>query len=227
MDACPIIGIDIGTSYSLASVWKNGHVEIIPNDNGQNKTPSYVSFKDNEILVGESAQIQAKKNPKNTIFNIKRLLGKDFEDKDLQKEIELCPFNILKNKDDGKAIIQVDYQNKIKNFFPYEILSKIFEKLKKNASNYIGKEINKAVIALPSYFKKSQRDNIKIAAEIAGLHVERFINDASSASLSYAHDKKIEEKKTFVFDLGVAILIFLQMISMKILLKWSLLVVIT
>ena len=202
MEDSSILGIDIGTSYSLAAIWKNGHAEIIPNDIGQSKTPSYVSFKDKEILVGESAKNQAKKNPNNTIFNILSLLGKDFEDDDLQKNIKSYPFTILKNKADGKAIIQVDYQNQKKYFYPEQILSKIFEKLKQNAIDYIGKEIKKVVLAVPSYFKKSQRDAMKNAARIAGLDVRRFIIDSGCASLSYGYDKIIDNKNVLILDLG-------------------------
>lgn len=200
-DKGPVIGIDLGTTYSCVGVLENGNVEIIPNDQGNRITPSYVSFADesSERLVGDAAKNQASSNPYNTIFDVKRLIGRRFNEPTVQRDKKLLPFEIV-SKDD-KPHVQVTYNNQRKTFSPEEISAMVLGKLKKTAEDYLGKSVKRAVVTVPAYFNDAQRSATKDAGTIAGLEVLRIINEPTAAALAYGLDKK-GEKNILVFDLG-------------------------
>jgi heat shock protein 1/8 len=195
------IGIDLGTTFSCVGVYQNGKVEIIANDQGNRTTPSVVSFSSTERLCGESAKNQSSSNPKNTIFEAKRFMGKKFDDANINKESYLQSYKII-NKN-NLPFFEVDYKNEIKTYSPEEISSMILVKMKEIAENYIGSPVKKAVITVPAYFNDSQRQATKDAGLIAGLEVLRIINEPTSAALAYGLNKKREnEQNVLVFDLG-------------------------
>ncbi|XP_009592769.1 luminal-binding protein 5-like [Nicotiana tabacum] len=196
-----VIGIDLGTTYSCVGVYKNGHVEIIANDQGNRITPSWVAFTDGERLIGEAAKNQAAVNPERTIFDVKRLIGRKFEDKEVQRDRKLVPYEIV-NKD-GKPYIQVKIKDgETKVFSPEEISAMILTKMKETAEAYLGKKIKDAVVTVPAYFNDAQRQATKDAGVIAGLNVARIINEPTAAAIAYGLDKKGGEKNILVFDLG-------------------------
>ncbi|KAL2550806.1 Mediator of RNA polymerase II transcription subunit 37f [Forsythia ovata] len=196
-----VIGIDLGTTYSCVGVFKDGHVEIIANDQGNRITPSWVAFTDNERLIGEAAKNLAAVNPERTIFDVKRLIGRKFEDKEVQKDMKLVPYKIV-NKD-GKPYIQVQIKDgETKVFSPEEISAMILIKMKETAESYLGKKIKDAVVTVPAYFNDAQRQATKDAGVIAGLNVARIINEPTAAAIAYGLDKKDGEKNILVFDLG-------------------------
>jgi len=196
-----VIGIDLGTTYSCVGVYKNGHVEIIANDQGNRITPSWVAFTDNERLIGEAAKNQAAVNAERTIFDVKRLIGRKFEDKEVQKDMKLVPYKIV-NKD-GKPYIQVQVRDgETKVFSPEEISAMILIKMKETAEAFLGKTIKDAVVTVPAYFNDAQRQATKDAGVIAGLNVARIINEPTAAAIAYGMDKKGGEKNIVVFDLG-------------------------
>jgi heat shock protein 5 len=196
-----VIGIDLGTTYSCVGVYKNGHVEIIANDQGNRITPSWVGFTDSERLIGEAAKNQAAVNPERTVFDVKRLIGRKFEDKEVQKDRKLVPYQIV-NKD-GKPYIQVKIKDgETKVFSPEEISAMILTKMKETAEAYLGKKIKDAVVTVPAYFNDAQRQATKDAGVIAGLNVARIINEPTAAAIAYGLDKKGGEKNILVFDLG-------------------------
>ncbi|KAH7690855.1 Heat shock protein 70 family protein, partial [Dioscorea alata] len=195
-----VIGIDLGTTYSCVGVYKNGHVEIIANDQGNRITPSWVSFTDDERLIGEAAKNQAASNPDRTIFDVKRLMGKMFNDKEVQQDMKLFPFKVV-NKD-GKPYVQVKVKDgEMKAFSPEEISAMVLTKMKETAEAFLGKKIKDAVITVPAYFNDAQRQATKDAGTIAGLNVVRIINEPTAAAIAYGLDKK-GEKNILVFDLG-------------------------
>ena len=195
------IGIDLGTTYSCVGWWKDNRCEIIANDQGNRTTPSYVGFTNSERIVGDGAKNQASSNPENTVFDAKRLIGRDFDDKTLQSDLKHFPFNVIeKNK---KPMIQVEYNNELKEYHPEEISSMILTKMKEIAENYIGEEVKDAVITVPAYFNDSQRQATKDAGLIANLNVLRIINEPTAAAIAYGLDNnKDEEKNVLIFDLG-------------------------
>ncbi|KAJ1406020.1 Heat shock protein 70 family [Sesbania bispinosa] len=196
-----VIGIDLGTTYSCVGVYKNGHVEIIANDQGNRITPSWVAFTDSERLIGEAAKNQAAVNPERTIFDVKRLIGRKFEDKEVQRDMKLVPYKIV-NKD-GKPYIQVKIKDgETKVFSPEEISAMILIKMKETAEAFLGKKIRDAVVTVPAYFNDAQRQATKDAGVIAGLNVARIINEPTAAAIAYGLDKKGGEKNILVFDLG-------------------------
>ncbi|EFJ29073.1 hypothetical protein SELMODRAFT_440900 [Selaginella moellendorffii] len=196
-----VIGIDLGTTYSCVGVYKNGHVEIIANDQGNRITPSWVAFTETERLIGEAAKNQAAVNPERTIFDVKRLIGRKFEDKEVQRDMKLFPFKIV-NKD-GKPYIQVKVKDgETKVFSPEEISAMILTRMKETAESYLGKKIKDAVVTVPAYFNDAQRQATKDAGAIAGLNVARIINEPTAAAIAYGLDKKGGEKNILVFDLG-------------------------
>ncbi|GLJ52466.1 hypothetical protein SUGI_1116070 [Cryptomeria japonica] len=196
-----VIGIDLGTTYSCVGVYKNGHVEIIANDQGNRITPSWVAFTDSERLIGEAAKNQAALNPERTIFDVKRLIGRKYEDKEVQRDIKLLPYKII-NKD-GKPYIQVKIKDgEIKVFSPEEISAMILTKMKETAESFLGKKIKDAVVTVPAYFNDAQRQATKDAGVIAGLNVARIINEPTAAAIAYGLDKKGGEKNILVYDLG-------------------------
>jgi heat shock 70kDa protein 1/2/6/8 len=195
------IGIDLGTTYSCVGWWKDNRCEIIANDQGNRTTPSYVGFNNTERIVGDGAKNQASSNPENTVFDAKRLIGRDFDDKTLQGDLKQFPFNVIeKNK---KPMIQVSYNNQLKEYHPEEISSMILTKMKEIAENYIGEEVTDAVITVPAYFNDSQRQATKDAGLIANLNILRIINEPTAAAIAYGLDNiKDEEKNVLIFDLG-------------------------
>jgi len=195
----PVIGIDLGTTYSCVGIYKNGRVEIIPNDQGNRITPSYVAFTDDERLIGEAAKNQATVNPSQTLFDVKRLIGRKYTDSTVQKDKQLLPYEII-NKD-GKPNIQVKVKGENKVFSPEEISAMVLTKMKEIAENYLGKEVKHAVITVPAYFNDAQRQATKDAGAIAGLNVIRIINEPTAAAIAYGLDKKVE-KNILVYDLG-------------------------
>ncbi|CAH9110266.1 unnamed protein product [Cuscuta epithymum] len=211
----PAIGIDLGTTYSCVGVWQPQHarVEIITNDLGNRTTPSWVAFTDVERHIGESAQNQAAMNPSNTIFDVKRLIGRKFGDEIVQNDIKQWPFKVIAGPDSGcgeKPMIAVTYKGEEKQFAAEEISSMILQKMKSIAEAYLGKQVRKAVITVPSYFNDAQRQSTKDAGVIAGLDVLRIINEPTSAAIAYGLDKKgtvsgsgdSAVKNILVFDLG-------------------------
>lgn len=196
-----VIGIDLGTTYSCVGVFKNGRVEIIANDQGNRITPSYVAFTaDNERLIGDAAKNQLTSNPENTIFDVKRLIGRTWDDKSVQKDIQYYPFKVI-NKN-GKPHIGVEANGEEKVFAPEEVSAMVLGKMREIAEGFLGKKINNAVITVPAYFNDAQRQATKDAGTIAGLNVMRIINEPTAAAIAYGLDKKEGEKNILVFDLG-------------------------
>jgi len=195
------IGIDLGTTYSCVGVWQSDRVEIIANDQGNRTTPSYVAFNDSERLIGDAAKNQVAMNPYNTVFDAKRLIGRKFDDAEVQADMKHWPFKII-NKG-GKPIIQVEYKGEEKQFSPEEISSMVLIKMKETAEAYLGGTVTKAVVTVPAYFNDSQRQATKDAGLIAGLDVLRIINEPTAAAIAYGLDKKgAGEKNVLIFDLG-------------------------
>ncbi len=195
-----VIGIDLGTTYSCVGVFKDGQVEIIPNEQGNRITPSYVAWDDNERMVGDAAKNQATINPERTIFDVKRLIGRNFKDETVQKDMKMWPFHV-ENKN-GKPSIRVQTNQGVRNFSPEEISAMVLGKMKSIAESYLGTDIKNAVITVPAYFNDAQRQATKDAGTIAGLAVQRIINEPTAAAIAYGLDKKDGEKNILVFDLG-------------------------
>jgi len=196
-----VIGIDLGTTYSCVGVFKDGRVQIIANDQGNRITPSVIGFTDNgERLVGDAAKNQASLNPANTIFDVKRLIGRKFTDKTVQSDMKLLPFSII-NKN-GKPYIEVTLKNEKKAFAPEELSAFVLQKMKEIAESYLGKSLKNAVVTVPAYFNDAQRQATKDAGTIAGLNVMRIINEPTAAAIAYGLDKKGKEQNILVYDLG-------------------------
>jgi len=196
-----VMGIDLGTTYSCVGVYKNGRVEILQNDQGNRITPSVVAFTKEGRLVGDAAKNQASLDPSNTVYDAKRLIGRNFYDDTVQADAKLWPFSIV-NKD-GKPVIEVEVDGKTKGFTPEEISSMVLTKMRKIAEGYLGTAVNNAVITCPAYFNDQQRASTKDAGAIASLKVLRVINEPTAAALAYGLDKKEqEESNILVFDLG-------------------------
>jgi len=195
----PVIGIDLGTTYSCVGIYKNGRVEIIPNDQGNRITPSYVAFTEEERLIGEAAKTQATINPAQTLFDVKRLIGRKYDEKSVQSDKKLLPFDIV-NKG-GKPMISVKVKGETKQLMPEEVSSMVLTKMKETAENYLGKEVKHAVITVPAYFNDAQRQATKDAGTISGMEVLRIINEPTAAAIAYGLDKKTE-KNILVYDLG-------------------------
>lgn len=198
-DLGTVIGIDLGTTYSCVGVMQNGQVEIIANDQGNRITPSYVAFTTGERLIGDAAKNQAAMNPGNTVFDVKRFIGRKYSDATVQKDKKLLPFNIV-NKG-GKPFVNVEVSGESKTFSPEEISAMVLGKMKKTAEEYLGKEVKNAVVTVPAYFNDAQRQATKDAGTIAGLNVVRILNEPTAAAIAYGMNKK-EEKVVMVFDLG-------------------------
>ena len=194
-----IIGIDLGTTNSCLSVFENGNSKVIENAEGARTTPSIVAYLDNdEILVGAPAKRQAVTNPKNTIYAVKRLIGRRFEDKEVQKDIDLMPFDIVKAPN-GDAWVKV----RDKDLAAPQISAEILRKMKQSAEEYLGEPVTEAVITVPAYFNDSQRQATKDAGRIAGLDVKRIINEPTAAALAFGMDKnQAGDRKIAVYDLG-------------------------
>jgi len=195
----PVIGIDLGTTYSCVGIYKGGRVEIIPNDQGNRITPSYVAFSEDERLVGEAAKNQATVNPEQTLFDVKRLIGRRYKDSTVQKDKTLLPFNIVEK--DSKPVISVQVKGETQTLRPEQVSSMVLAKMKETAENYLGKDVKHAVITVPAYFNDAQRQATKDAGAIAGLNVMRIINEPTAAAIAYGLDQK-KEKNIIVYDLG-------------------------
>jgi endoplasmic reticulum chaperone BiP len=197
----PVIGIDLGTTYSCVGVFKNGRVEIIANDQGNRITPSYVAWTDEgERLIGDSAKNQATINPENTVFDVKRLIGRRYNDKSVQSDKKLFPFGVV-NKDD-KPYVEVKIDGKPRQFAPEEVSAMILVKMKEIAEAYLGHSVSNAVVTVPAYFNDAQRQATKDAGTISGMSVQRIINEPTAAAIAYGLDKKGGEKNILVYDLG-------------------------
>ncbi|XP_057731429.1 heat shock 70 kDa protein [Arachis stenosperma] len=198
------IGIDLGTTYSCVGVWQNDRVEIIPNDQGNRTTPSYVAFTDTERLIGDAAKNQVAMNPKNTVFDAKRLIGRRFSDASVQNDMKLWPFKVIAGAGD-KPMIVVTYKGEEKTFAAEEISSMVLIKMREVAEAFLGHPIKNAVITVPAYFNDSQRQATKDAGAISGLNVLRIINEPTAAAIAYGLDKKASrkgEQNVLIFDLG-------------------------
>jgi len=193
-----IIGIDLGTTNSCVAVMEGGKPRVIENSEGDRTTPSIVAFtEDDEVLVGQSAKRQAVTNPTNTLHAVKRLIGRRFEDAEVQKDIDLVPYKIVK-ADNGDAWVEA----RGKKMAAPEISARVLMKMKKTAEEYLGEEVTEAVITVPAYFNDSQRQATKDAGKIAGLDVKRIINEPTAAALAFGMDKKEGDRKVAVYDLG-------------------------
>ena len=195
------IGIDLGTTYSCVGVYTNGKVEIIANDQGERTTPSYVSFTESERLIGLSAKNNASSNPTNTVYDAKRMIGRDFSDEKIQEDMKHFSFDVINCK--NKPKISVRYKNEDKEFTPEEISAMILTKMKETAEAYLGQSVKNAVITVPAYFNDSQRQATKDAGAIAGLNVLRIINEPTAAAIAYGLDKINDtQRNILIFDFG-------------------------
>ncbi|MEM6985287.1 MAG: Hsp70 family protein, partial [Pseudomonadota bacterium] len=192
-----IIGIDLGTTNSCVAVMEGSAPRVIENSEGDRTTPSVVAFVEDEVLVGQPAKRQAVTNPAKTLYAVKRLIGRRYEDKEVQKDIELVPYKITK-ADNGDAWVEVDGNR----MAPPEVSARVLMKMKKTAEDYLGEAVSEAVITVPAYFNDSQRQATKDAGKIAGLEVKRIINEPTAAALAYGMDKNSGDSKIVVYDLG-------------------------
>ncbi|KAM3130215.1 Luminal-binding protein 5 [Paramecium bursaria] len=197
---CPVIGIDLGTTYSCVAVFRQGQVEIIPNELGNRITPSVVAFTDNERLIGESAKNQATINPSRTLYDVKRLIGRKFTDQTVEYDKKYLPFDIVDK--DTKPYITVQRGGERKIYAPEEISAMVLSKMKEIAETYLGQKIENAVVTVPAYFNDAQRAATKDAGQIAGLKVQRILNEPTAAAIAYGLDSKAAESNILVFDLG-------------------------
>lgn len=196
------VGIDLGTTTSCVGVWQNNRVEIIANDQGNRTTPSYVAFTSEERLIGEAAKGQAAGNPKNTVYEAKRLIGRRYDEAAVQRDIKHFSYNVVRGSNE-KPEIEVDYKGETKRYRPEEIGAAVLQKMKATAEAYLGQPVKDAVITVPAYFNDSQRQATKDAGLIAGLNVLRIINEPTAAAIAYGLDKKKEgEQNVLIFDLG-------------------------
>jgi heat shock protein 1/8 len=201
----PCIGIDLGTTYSCVAVWKNGRVEVCPNDQGNRITPSQVAWtQDGQRVVGDAAKNQATSNPLNTVFDVKRFIGRRFSDPSVQKDATLLPFKITSAPGD-KPVVDVKTGEGRKSYSPEEISAMVLRKMKEVAEAFLGEPVQHAVVTVPAYFNDAQRQATKDAGTIAGLKVERVLNEPTAAAIAYGLDKRTSasaEENVLVFDLG-------------------------
>ncbi|KAI8570390.1 hypothetical protein RHMOL_Rhmol01G0030300 [Rhododendron molle] len=198
------IGIDVGTKYSCVGVWQNDRVEIIPNDQGNRTTPSYVAFTDTERVIGDAAKNQVAMNPQNTVFNVKRLIGRRFSDPSVQSDIKLLPYKVTPGPGDEPMIV-VNFKGEEKQFSTEQISSMVLGKMRETAENFLGQPVKDAVITVPAYFNSSQRQATKDAGAIAGMNVVRIMSEAAAAAMAYGLDAKGSrqgEQNVLIFDLG-------------------------
>ncbi|KAJ6098009.1 hypothetical protein N7499_002383 [Penicillium canescens] len=197
----PAVGIDLGTTYSCVGVFRDDRIEIIANDQGNRTTPSFVAFTDTERLIGDAAKNQVAMNPHHTVFDAKRLIGRKFQDAEVQADMKHWPFKVIEKA--TKPVVEVEFKGEVKQFTPEEISAMILTKMRETAEAYLGGTVNNAVITVPAYFNDSQRQATKDAGLIAGLNVLRIINEPTAAAIAYGLDKKVEgERNVLIFDLG-------------------------
>ncbi len=196
---CPVIGIDLGTTYSCVGIYRNGQVDIILNDMGNRITPSVVSFTDEERLIGEAAKNQATINPANTVYAVKRLIGRKYNDKEIQHDKKYLPFSIVNQN--SKPYIKVTQNGEENQYAPEQISAMILNKMRDIAETYLGTKVTNVVVTVPAYFNDGQRQATKDAGTIAGLNVVRILNEPTAAAIAYGLDKK-QEMNIIVFDLG-------------------------
>ncbi|WVZ04616.1 hypothetical protein V8G54_017962 [Vigna mungo] len=201
-----VVGIDLGTTYSCVAVWLEEHcrVEIIHNDQGNRTTPSCVAFTENQRLIGDAAKNQAAMNPTNTLFDVKRLIGRKYSDPIIQDDLKLWPFKVIAHSDD-KPMMVVSYKGQEKHISAEEISSMVLTKMREIAEAYLESEVKNVVVTVPAYFNDSQRQATKDAGTIAGLNVMRIINEPTAAALAYGLDKRancVGERNIFIFDFG-------------------------
>lgn len=202
-------GFDIGTTTSCAAIWINDRVEIVPDSQtGSRIIPSYVSFTDEDKLVGDAAKNQSTQNPKNTVYDAKRLIGRKFDDPHIQEDIKLWSFNVVGDSN-NKPLIKVNFKNEEQQFHPEQISAMVIQRLKETTESYIGHPLKKVVITVPAYFNDAQRQATKDAGAIAGLEVLRIINEPTAAAIAYGLDKTDDtrEKNILVFDCGGKVLL--------------------
>ena len=198
-----VIGIDLGTTNSCVGVWKNGKAEIIADSQGNRIIPSYVSFTKDQRLIGAAAKKQITKNIKNTIYDAKRLIGRNYSDEHVQEDMKLYPFKIIKDPKEDRPLIEVIYKGEKKAFLPQEISAMILSQLKNQSEEYLGTTIKNAVITVPAYFNEGQKTATRDAGRIAGLNVLRIINEPTAAAIAYGLQNQFNTSKNiFVFDLG-------------------------
>ena len=197
---CPVIGIDLGTTYSCVGVYKNGRVEIIPNELGHRITPSVVAFTDDERMIGDAAKNQASINPERTVYDVKRLIGRKYADKTVQSDKKYLPYEIIDR--DGKPYIQTILKGQKKVFSPEEVSAMVLQKMKQVAEQFLGIQVKNAVVTVPAYFNDAQRQATKDAGTISGLNVVRILNEPTAAAIAYGLDKKGKESNILVYDLG-------------------------
>jgi len=197
-----VIGIDLATCMSMVAVWKDSKVEIIASESGNRTVPSFVSFTEEERIVGEAAKSMSSTNPKNTVFDAKRLIGRTFDDVEVQKMMKMWPFKVI-NDGNNRPKIVVDFKGETTQLYPEEISAMVLQKLKAMAESYLGVEVKDAVITVPAYFNDNQRQATKDAGRIAGLNVLRLLAEPTSACIAYGlNNKKDKERKVIIFDLG-------------------------
>ena len=194
-----VIGIDLGTTFSCVGVFQKGKVEIIANEVGNRITPSIVSFNEGQRFIGDSAMPQLISNPRNTIFAVKRLIGRRFNDPEVQGELKRLPYKVIDK--DGRPYVEVEFKGEAKQLAPEEVSAMVLTKMKNVAEDYLGKTIKNAVVTVPAYFNDAQRKATKDAGAIAGLNVMRILNEPTAAAIAYGLDKK-DNQKILVFDLG-------------------------
>ncbi|VDK23644.1 unnamed protein product [Taenia asiatica] len=201
MSRGPAIGIDLGTTFSCVGVFKDGKVEIIANDHGNRTTPSWIAFANNQCLIGEAARNQAVRNPTNTVYDVKRLIGRTFNDKAVQNDIMRWPFKVINSE--GKPKIEVECCGETKQFFPEQISSIVLSKMKETAEAYLDEKVTDAIITVPAYFNDNQRQATIDAGKIAGLNVLQLINEPTAAAIAYSMDRTIDrQRNVLIFDWG-------------------------
>eukprot|EP00756_Hemistasia_phaeocysticola_P035370 Hpha_TRINITY_DN16579_c0_g4::TRINITY_DN16579_c0_g4_i1::g.133505::m.133505 len=196
----PVIGIDLGTTYSVVGVWQNGEVQIIANEMGNRITPSVVAFTETERLIGDGAKNQMSQNPENTVYTVKRLIGRKYMDKTVQADKKLLSFQVKEGKD-KQPVVSVSVKGEEKIYTAEEVSAMILTKMRDIAEEFLGKKLKNAVVTVPAYFNDAQRQSTKDAGTIAGLNVVRIINEPTAAAIAYGLDKA-GEKNILVFDLG-------------------------